>query len=122
MTADKLNRFWLLATFLLILIIILSSVIIWIRYDKGHPLEIVSPQTVPIEDNTYASQPQLIDLNRAELWLLQTLPGIGEIRAQAIIDYRRQNGPFHDKHDITRVPGIGDSTFEKIQNFITVTP
>jgi len=40
-------------------------------------------------------QPQKIDINRAEMWLLQALPGIGEIRAQAIVDYRRQNGPQH---------------------------
>jgi competence protein ComEA len=35
--------------------------------------------------------PQKVNINRAEVWLLQALPGIGEVRAQAIIDYRQQN-------------------------------
>jgi comEA protein len=131
MTADKLNRFWLMATFLLILIIVLGSLVIWMRHDKGRPIEIISAPAKPVEsnvntDNAASSpripQPQLIDLNQAELWLLETLPGIGEIRAQAIIDYRLQNGPFRNIRDITNVPGIGDSTFQKIQNFVTVTP
>ena len=42
-------------------------------------------------------QPQKIDLNRADAWLLEALPGIGEVRARAIIDYRRQNGPLNSK-------------------------
>src|SRR4030042_962961 len=41
------------------------------------------------------SPPQRIDLNRADAWLLDALPGIGPGRAQAIIDYRKQNGPLH---------------------------
>ena len=40
-------------------------------------------------------QPQKINLNRAEAWLLEALPGIGETRAQDIVDYREQNGPFN---------------------------
>ena len=39
-------------------------------------------------------EPQKIDLNRAEAWLLEALPGIGESRAKAIINYRQKNGGF----------------------------
>jgi competence protein ComEA len=66
------------------------------------------------------SQPQKIDINRAELWLLQALPNIGEVRAQAIIDYRQQNGPFQNIEEITKVPGISESTFGRIEALITV--
>ncbi|TET41852.1 MAG: hypothetical protein E3J60_03585, partial [Dehalococcoidia bacterium] len=38
--------------------------------------------------------PQKIDINRAEPWLLESLPGIGEVLAQRIVDYRSENGPF----------------------------
>lgn len=65
-------------------------------------------------------QPQKIDINRAEVWLLQALPGIGEARAQAIIDYREQNGPFHNTYELIKVEGIGTTTYEKIKHLITV--
>jgi competence protein ComEA len=65
-------------------------------------------------------EPQKIDLNRAEAWLLEALPGIGESRAQSIIDYRQTNGGFHNITEITKVEGIGTSTYEQIKDLITV--
>ena len=65
-------------------------------------------------------QPQKINLNRAEAWLLEALPEIGESRAQAIIDYREQNGPFHNINELIKVEGIGTATYEKIKDRITV--
>ncbi len=65
-------------------------------------------------------QPQKVNLNTADGWLLQALPGIGETKAQAIIDYRRQNGHFHDTSELIKVEGIGLATYEKIKDLITV--
>jgi competence protein ComEA len=65
--------------------------------------------------------PQKIDINRAEPWLLEALPGIGEILAQRILDYRSENGPFKRIEDLLKVSGIGAATFEKIKDFITVS-
>ncbi len=65
-------------------------------------------------------RPQKVNLNRAEVWLLQALPGIGETRAQAIVDYRQRNGQFKHISEITRVEGIGTATYEKIKHLITV--
>ena len=65
-------------------------------------------------------QSQKINLNRAEAWLLEALPGIGETRAQDIIDYRQQNGPFSNTRELTKVKGIGIITYEKIKYLITV--
>jgi len=65
-------------------------------------------------------EPQKIDINRAEAWLLNALPGIGEGRAQAIIDYRQQHGAFHSITEITEIQGIGPSTYEQIKDLITV--
>ncbi len=64
--------------------------------------------------------PQKVNLNRAEAWLLQALPGIGESKAQAIIDYRQQNGRFHNINELTKVEGIGTATYERIKDLITV--
>ena len=64
--------------------------------------------------------PQKIDLNRAEARLLQALDGIGETRAQAIIDYRELNGLFNNINELTKVKGIGATTYEEIKHLITV--
>ena len=64
--------------------------------------------------------PQKVNINRAESWLLEAIPGIGETRAQAIIDYRNQNGSFHNTYEITKVKGIGTATYEQIKHLITV--
>jgi len=65
-------------------------------------------------------EPQKINLNRAEVWLLQALPGIGETKAKAIVDYRQQNGPFQNINELTKVEGIGAATYEQIKHLITV--
>jgi competence protein ComEA len=67
-----------------------------------------------------AGSPQKVDINRAEAWLLAALPGIGEARARAIIDFRQQYGPFRDINEILKVPGMGDTIFEGIKRLITV--
>ena len=65
--------------------------------------------------------PQKIDINRAEPWLLEALPGIGEVLAQRIADYRSENGPFKRIEDLLKVSGIGSATLEKIKDYITVS-
>ncbi len=65
-------------------------------------------------------QPQKINLNQAEAWLLEALPGIGETRAQNIITYREQNGPFYNINELIKVEGIGTTTYEEIEHLITV--
>jgi competence protein ComEA len=65
--------------------------------------------------------PQKIDINRAEPWLLEALPGIGEVTAQAIVDYRSENGLFKRIEDLLKVSGIGPATLDKIKDYITVS-
>ena len=65
--------------------------------------------------------PQKIDINRAEPWLLEALPSIGKVTAQAIVDYRNENGPFQRIEDLLKVSGIGQGTLDKIKDFITVS-
>jgi competence protein ComEA len=64
---------------------------------------------------------QKIDINRAESWLLDALPGIGEVLAQRIVDYRSANGLFQRIEDLLKVSGIAEATFENIKDFITVS-
>jgi competence protein ComEA len=73
-----------------------------------------------IPEGGEAEQPQKINLNHAEAWLLQALPGIGETLAQRIIDYRQQNGPFSNIKELVKVEGIGATTYEEIKHLVTV--
>lgn len=61
-----------------------------------------------------------ININTADAQLLDSLPGIGPVRARDIIDYRTQNGPFRTTRDITKVRGIGPATYEKLKDLIAV--
>ena len=61
-----------------------------------------------------------ISINTASLEELQTLPGIGESKAKAIIEYRKPNGGFKEIEEIKNISGIGDSTFEKFKEYITL--
>ncbi|MCL2297253.1 MAG: helix-hairpin-helix domain-containing protein [Proteobacteria bacterium] len=62
-----------------------------------------------------------VDINTATKEELQTLSGIGPEKAQAIIDYRTQNGPFKTTGDLQNVKGIGEKTLEKLGDSITVS-
>ena len=61
-----------------------------------------------------------ININSATVADLDSLSGIGPTKAQAIIDYRNQNGPFRTIEDLLNVPGIGPKTLETIRDQITV--
>ncbi|HID64485.1 MAG TPA: competence protein ComEA [Anaerolineae bacterium] len=61
-----------------------------------------------------------VNINTATAEELGTLPGIGPTKAQSIIDYRTANGPFQSIEDIKNVRGIGDATFEKLKDKISV--
>ncbi|MBU5486866.1 helix-hairpin-helix domain-containing protein [Clostridium sp. MSJ-8] len=61
-----------------------------------------------------------VNINTADSTELQTLTGIGESRAQAIIDYREENGRFKSIEEIKNISGIGDKMFEKIKEHITI--
>jgi len=77
-------------------------------------IKLLIPQ--PGEEN----EVQKIDINRAPAWLLEALPGIGEVKAQAIIDYRQQNGLFNNINELLKVRGIGQTTLDNIKDLITV--
>ncbi|MGO8926811.1 MAG: ComEA family DNA-binding protein [Limisphaerales bacterium] len=64
---------------------------------------------------------QKININTATAEELDRLPGIGPVKAKAIVDYRNQNGDFKTTEDIQKVKGIKAGEFSKITDFIKVT-
>lgn len=67
-----------------------------------------------------APEVDFININTATFEELQTLSGIGEAKAAAIIAYRVEHGIFNDISEIMNVNGIGEKIFEKIRGQITV--
>lgn len=61
----------------------------------------------------------LVDVNTAGVEELMALPGIGEVRAQAIVDDRAANGPFRYPEDLIRVKGIGEGLLSGVLDQIT---
>jgi len=61
-----------------------------------------------------------VNINSATSAELEALPGIGEVIAQRIVDYRTQHGPFRSVRDLLKVEGIGEKKFDSIKDYVTV--
>lgn len=68
---------------------------------------------------TVTAEP-VVNINQAGLEELETLPGIGEVTAQKILDYRREHGWFRTKEELMDVPSIGEGRYGKIEDRITL--
>ncbi len=61
-----------------------------------------------------------IDLNRATARELIQLPGVGEVIAKRIVDFREEHGPFKRVEDLMKVKGIGEKSLERIRPYIRI--
>ena len=66
------------------------------------------------------SAAQLININTADKATLMSINGIGEKRAEAIISYREQHGPFKSVEQLLEVQGVGPSILDKNKDTLTV--
>ncbi len=82
-------------------------------------VSVLGPEESP-SSPTPEEQTGKININSATAAELDSLSGIGPTKAQAIIDYRNQNGPFRTIDDLLNVPGIGPKTLDTIRDQITV--
>jgi competence ComEA-like helix-hairpin-helix protein len=75
------------------------------------------------EDNIIQDRPAgngKININTASAGMLETLPNIGTVLAQRIVDYRIENGNYTTLEDLLLVEGIGEKRLEEIREYITV--
>lgn len=81
--------------------------------------QVAQPQTQDTEKQQTPSS-SVVNINSASVQELDSLPGIGPTYAQRIIDYRTSNGGFKSVDEIKNVKGIGDKTFEKFKDKISI--
>lgn len=65
--------------------------------------------------------PALIDLNRADVAMLTTLPGIGQKRAEAILAFRQTHGGFRSVSQLLQIKGIGRAMLRKLRALVTLS-
>lgn len=82
------------------------------------PPETTQPPDKPTEETEGIHFP--IHINRAEKEEFMALPGIGEVLAQRILDYRAEHGPFHTVEELMKVEGIGKKRMEEMLELITI--
>ena len=86
-------------------------------------MEVIDAQQIRIPyigESINTPEDKLIDINKADVNELCTIPGIGESRAGAIIEYREANGGFKDIEELKNITGIKDATFNKIKPYVCV--
>lgn len=92
---------------------------------KGERLDEITASILSISTNGLSTseeyqKDQKVNLNQADEAALSTLSGIGPSKARSIITYREENGRFTTIEDLKKVSGIGEKTFEKLKDSITV--
>lgn len=83
----------------------------------------ISAQDLPLNqviNSEYSHEIGKININTASTVLLQSLPNIGEVLAQRIVDYRAENGDFACIEDLLNIKGIGETKLDAIRQYITV--
>ncbi|WP_423841606.1 ComEA family DNA-binding protein [Actinobacillus equuli] len=60
-----------------------------------------------------------VNVNMADAKTLQTISGIGEVKAQAIIDYRNKVGKIKNAAELSNISGIGEATIQKVAPYLT---
>jgi len=117
---SNMKRIWLepftIAVFLLLMVVML----LLFRLNLGDPKCISDAVFSADEEDPAFVQTETIDLNSASVYELQMLPGVGAVIAERIIDHRENVGPFHAPEDLMQVSGIGEDTFSRLKDFVTV--
>lgn len=118
MKIEIFNRIIQNLTMLIMTITVVIQIFSHGEITKNPPPEIKPVNTISIEIPELENG--LVNINTANLHQLWSIKGLGEKKAYAIIEYRKQNGDFSSIDDLVKVSGIGEKTLETIRKYITV--
>ena len=107
----KTDMFLLGLTALFILAVALTWLMTPRQVQGDYEIQAAQPAEAPVS-------PQVVNINTAGVDELDSLPGIGPVLAQRIVDYRTAHGAFRSTEELTQVEGIGQAILENIQNMI----
>lgn len=99
----------------------LTSLIVFTALVFAAPSIHAASDTANLKASAGSAVSQRIDLNTATVTELQSLPGVGSAKAQAIVAYREDKGPFVEVAELTEVKGIGDKMLGKIEQQVFVS-
>lgn len=103
----------------LTLLVLLGTVAFYFIHNlPSGPLYIRSLYPTAARETSETDDPP-VNINTANLQQLMTLPGIGEVLAQRILDYREEHGPFQSPGELLNVSGIGETKLQEILDHIT---
>lgn len=80
----------------------------------------ISNEEVKSKTEASSKKSDKVNLNTATKEELKTIPGVGDVTAQRIVDYREEKGSFSSIEELKNVERIGDKTFEKIKEYIDI--
>lgn len=73
-----------------------------------------------IQETKVSGSSKIVNINKADVEDLETIPGIGPSMAEKIVNYRNENGNFKSIEDLKNVSGIGEKKFESMREYICV--